>query len=179
MDADFNKATKADIRAKALELKVHLFFERIELADIEQELSLDLLERMPMFNTDKGDWTMFSRAVLRNKAADMIRERGRVNEVMRDREASLEATLLANDDDEMEFLAYLIPDDAPSDIDALCLKLDVETILAKLPERLQRAAELLKTLTQSEAAAEMGMSRTMFRNQCLIPLKEAFQVLVS
>jgi hypothetical protein len=70
-----------------------------------------------------------------------------------------------------------IADPGPSPIDALCLKLDVETIMAKLPPTLRDVAERLKTRSQSEIAAELGMSRTMFRRQCLVPLQKAFQAL--
>lgn len=73
-DPSLDGYAKAVIRFKARQVSKTPPFTPSDVRDIEQELTMSLLVRMPQFDPDKGKWGGFVQRVVHNRIADMIRE---------------------------------------------------------------------------------------------------------
>ena len=167
------------IRCKACGLVGQAGFAAGDLEDIEQELTVDLLERLPKFDPGKASRHTFAARVVDRKISSMLRYRMQEMRDNRNRPRSLNELVPCGDGHTVE-LASTIEHDArrlqprrrPEE-DA-GLRIDVEAVIAKLPPDLRRLAELLKHSTFKDAAKEMGMPRTtMYRLKQ--ELREAFK----
>lgn len=72
---DLDPVAKAIIRRKARHLMRRGVFPRTDLADLEQDLSLHLLKRMPTFDPQKADWSVFVAAVVTAWGVNFLRYR--------------------------------------------------------------------------------------------------------
>lgn len=178
MTFDLDAAVMTDVRAKARELKRNAVFKGYEREDIEQDLVLDLLERARRYTPSLGDKTMFVRALLRNKAADMVRKRSSVNAAMRRNERSLDCPAASDENGDSLTLADITPDRAaPMAVDVL-FDIDRDDKLAELPQEYRGAAHRLHSHTQKEVADEMGLARVTFIRRYLQPIRHALEPIV-
>jgi len=127
-------------------------FDRDDWEDLRQEMVLDCLERLPRFNSRRGDFHAFVRGVIRNESAALAWRECR----------RLHCHALPETDNDHEF-----DDDGPAPFaepasadpsDQLALSADVQRVIATLPERLRTLALDLAEMTVPEIAAKWGTS---------------------
>jgi len=143
---------------------------REDWEDLRQNMVLDCLLRTPRFDAARGDWKAFVRGVIRNHAATIAqRESQRV-----------QVEALTQDNGESDDIEEQPLDDCwgnePAAVDpsrALNLRIDVDRVLARLPENLRSLALQLPEMSVAEIAAESGRSRTWIYI-LLNRLREAF-----
>jgi RNA polymerase sigma-70 factor (ECF subfamily) len=126
---------QAEIRAS--QLVACSGFTRDDWEDLRQDLLLDYLERLPLFDSGRGEPRGFMFGVVRNRAARLAAQRRRaVCQVISDP-----------------------PSQPPAAVD-YDLRLDVTAAVARLPEHLRVVAELLLERTPREVAHAIGKSRS-------------------
>lgn len=178
MTFDLDDAIMTDVRAKARELKRNAAFKRYEREDIEQDLILDLLERADSYSPALGDKTMFVRALLRNKAADMVRKHSSGNAMIRRTECPIHYIAASDENGDPLSLADITPDRAAPMADDVLFAIDRDAKMAELPEIHRRVAQRLHSHTQKEVAAEMGLPRVTFIRRHVRPLRQALGPIV-
>jgi len=156
------------IRCKARQLvgKAGLTWNDVE--DLEQELILHLLERLPKFDPEVAARTTFVAHVVERKISNILRDRMREKRDGRRELGSLN-DLIEDDEGETIVRAHTIDQDA-TDIrmgrrNRTCeeearLRLDVSLLLSALPDDLHPVAQELLQKTITEAAESLGMPRT-------------------
>jgi DNA-directed RNA polymerase specialized sigma24 family protein len=122
---------------------------------------------LPAFDPGQGHWNVFVTTVVERSAEKLLR-RHRAEKRDCRRVCSLDALIEADDDDPAGLGDTVRPreQDArrangsrdPEELAALAL--DVAEVLARLPAPLREVAELLMTLSVSEAARALGVPRT-------------------
>lgn len=139
---------QAEIRASQLVACSN--FPADDWEDLRQDLLLDYLERLPNFNSDRGEPRGFMFGVVRNRAAQLAKRRPAV--------CSVELTLIPQ----------------PRTVEKHDLRMDVRAILSRLPEHLRAVAELLQERTPREVAAATGKSRSRVY-QMMAEIRQAFE----
>jgi RNA polymerase sigma-70 factor (ECF subfamily) len=120
--------------------------------DMRQEMVLDCLRRLPRFNASRGDWRGFVRGVVRNHACVLATRRTRCREFQStDCEESIDVSL----DETAEARTGVVPDFRP----ALEFSLDLERIIARLPEESRTVARYLAEMPISAICRRTGLSR--------------------
>lgn len=166
---------------KAVELVGKVVHTADDFEDITQDMLLDLLERLDKYDPAKSDFKLFATCVIDRKARNLVRHR---ESKMRDcrRESGSLNEEIAESDGPVQRLAKIDADDhdirkgkysRPSE-ERSQLHLDVESVLARLPPELRKAAELLQTMSITEAAREMGVPRATFYHRYIQKLRDAF-----
>ncbi|NQT19507.1 MAG: RNA polymerase subunit sigma-24 [Planctomycetes bacterium] len=156
------------IRHKARQLAGKAGFTRSDTEDIEQELAVDLLERLPKFDSAKATKNTFSACVIERKISNLIRHR---TQQMRDRRReSFSLNDLIKDDNGAAVERGLTIDHEDAGFrrgtrrrtreEEEHLRLDVSLVISALPSDLGKLAELLKTHTITQAAEKLGVPRT-------------------
>ena len=155
-------------------------------ADIEQEIYLDLLERLDKFDSEKATLNTFVQRVVENKIADLIRERGS-NKVMADRATLSLFTQIGEDPDTEQAVTQadcitneqydeFVRNRLLSRTEEQDMAMDLQEVLSKLPEYLRHPCELLmEGRTIAETAREVNMKQASFYEQVLEPLREVFR----
>jgi len=131
-------------------------FTNFDMADLQQELTVYLLERIGRHRPERASEKTFFRKLLQNKAWKMIRRnRAQCRDVARER--SLLSTV-EYDEGEPITLQETIAD--PSSTQASVeLRADVNTVLDSIPADLRELCELLRTMSWKAAVREMGIPR--------------------
>lgn len=164
-DLDDHAATV--ISFKARQLVGRAGWTRSDREDIEQDLRLDLLRRLPRFNPARGTRRSFVRHVVEKRVCTLLEGR---EAAMRDyrRHGSLDEEIDDGNDgaesrgdtlDAAECLERLgrpVPDEET----ARDLRLDLDAALGSLPPHLRDFSYHLKTATPSELARATGVPRT-------------------
>lgn len=161
------------IKHKARQLVDTAGFTESDREDLEQELMLHVLERLPKFDATKATAKTFVARVIDRKVGKLIRHR---NCQMRDpqrEDFSLNEHIDDGDGGTIERSQTIAADEldrrlfrrARSDQEAVELALDVEAMLQRLPDNLRRVCELLKTASIAEAARQLGLPRTTLHDQ--------------
>ena len=133
-------------------------FEKHEREDLEQDLTLHLLERLDKFSPERAQWETFVEHVISHKALDLLRQRQREQRKP-----------------QMLFLEPLVHDlEARDTHERECLSLDLAAVLKSLPPDLQDLCERLKFQSISEIAKETGTPRTTL-NYAIGRLREHFE----
>ena len=143
-------------RWKARQLLRYPFFRQDDLEDLQQDLLLAWYQAWPSFDENKGDPRSFTKAVINNKAADMVREAGRSRRWAGSAPLSLDAPLQSDDSESLTLGDTLqseenIPEGLSSDLGR---------VISNLPPDLALIAEMLKSKTVAEIARETGIPRT-------------------
>ncbi len=136
-----------------------------DLEDIEQELMLAYLLAWPSFDPDKGNPKSFIKAVVNNRAAEMLREAEAQKRWTGLKTLSL-STPIAEDADatlgdlvtsEESLWGYVF---GAQSHNAAEQKMDHERMLAELPKDLRQTYRLLMEYSVTEAAELLGIPRT-------------------
>lgn len=170
------------IHHKAREVVGMPGFEGLDVEDIEQELTLDLLERLPKFNPAKATNSTFVQRLVERKISNMIRDNTREQRDPEREECSLNDDTVG-EDGEIVPLGETIPEDGHDfrlgrktrlAVDRDDLALDTAAALAELPEELRAVAEALSTMTVAEASRKLGIPRWKFYGVYLPQLRAVF-----
>ena len=173
------------IHHKARQLVGEAGFTADDIEDLEQELRLDLLTRLPKFDPKKATYNTFVARLVERKISNLIRHRTREMRDYRCEEGSLNGSAetveagnekverietITQDEYDLRWGRYRFPA-----AERLDLQLDVSMILSKLPLDLRKLAELLKTMSIAEAARELGVPRSTIYSSGLVRLRQAFE----
>jgi len=131
------------IRSKACKLARRSEFRHEDVADIEQELVLELMTRWPHFKPELTSPMTFVYRVVVHKISDMIAQRTALKRDVR------RGGLALKDDD----LARMPPEQRD-------LRIDLEKLLARLPPEEFALCAQLCVDTITEIALERGMPRS-------------------
>ena len=168
---EINQYAESVIRVKARQLVGTAGFTRSDVADIEQELRIELLLRLPKFDPDKATYNTFVNCLVGRKCAKLVRHRMRELRDYRRNSCSLDE-LVEDDEGCVTARANTIDrDEADSRADRRArtreeqaqIRTDVALVLGTLPDDLRKLAKCVMTApTLTEAAQKLGMQRSAF-----------------
>ena len=156
------------IQYKARHLIGSYGFTASDREDIEQELILDLLQRLPKYNPDRAKRTTFIARIIDNQIASMIKYRTAQKRDYHLCRCSLNDCRNDEDDESVELLDTIDQDDyfrrigreRLSTIDQSDIAIDVQRILAGLSPELRDLCEhLMKDKTIRDIAKSTGIPR--------------------
>ena len=142
------------------------FFTRDDFEDLSQELMLAYLHAWPCFDETKGDPRSFIKSVINNHAINIIAEAESQMRWTGQKELSL-STIIGSDDSAMEMMDIISGEHsiwgdafASSSHMAVEQNMDIQKMLADMPEDIRMIYELLKDQSITEAANATGIPRT-------------------
>ena len=167
----FDPYILAQASCRASVLVANARFSRDDWEDLRQEMVLDCLERTPWFDPSRGDWRAFVRGVIRNHSGILsTRESQRIRF---EDFAVVDGEIDADGDLEGEIL-HASPEPASDDpATALTWSVDVQLVIASLPDNLRSLALDLMEMTVAETAAKRGRSKQWIYH-LLKRLRQAF-----
>ncbi len=170
------------VQHKARQLVGKAGYTQSDIADIEQDLIVDLLERLPRFDPAKATYNTFVGRVVERKISNLLRHRR-----MEIRDHRREAFSLNDVNDGEEEApprnAAISQDDhrrrtgnhTRPETERIDMELDLAQVLADLPDDLRKTAEMLMTMPASQVARALGISRSTFYENHLPRLRAAFE----
>ena len=170
------------IRHKARQLVGTAGFTKSDREDLEQEMTLDVLQRLPKFDASKATHKTFVARIIERKISKLLRHQASEIRDYRRESYSLDeriddgdgSTVARGETIGREELDRRLGRRRRSGQEEWEFAQDVAATLARLPEHLRRLCELLKTGSISEAAREMGVPRTTL-NDHVKKLREIFE----
>ena len=170
------------IKFKAGQLAGRYGFTQSDTGDIEQDLTVDLLERLSKFDPTKAKFSTFVARIVEHKISRLVRDSQAQKRDYRREERSLND--LVNDGDGRtvqlaETISHVEDQSCPgrirqTDSARLDAGVDVRRVLAGLPPDLREAAERLKTHSIAEIAREQGIARSTFYEGTVARLRRIF-----
>jgi RNA polymerase sigma-70 factor (ECF subfamily) len=136
--------------------------------DLRQEMFLDLLQRLPRFRPERGDWPGFVRGVMRNRSAALATEQEKYSVRFGGEDGGCAPS---GDENALEPLTDLPGEDSRTEMQ---LRLDVERVLLRLPEHLRAVALLLREMSVAEICQHTGKSRSGI-NHFIRQIRAAFE----
>jgi len=174
--------TERIICSKAKQLVGVAGFTDSDRADIEQELTIVLLKRLPKFDAKKAQRRTFIVRLIDRKVVDLIRHRkAEKRDPMRE-ECSLNerlsngmgGTVAVVDTLSKTDLLRRSQKEVVSENDLTCMKLDLATVIASLPPELRDLCERLKTCTVAEISRQTGVPPSTLRSR-IKRIRQRFQ----
>lgn len=169
------------IEVKARQLVGKTGFTQDDIKDIEQDLTQDLLERLPKFDPAKATLNTFADRMVGRRICNLMRDR---QADMRDwrREAFSLDEEIETDEGSTARHEFFSQDKVdlrkePGDrrrLERENLQMDMSAVLEGLTPELRRVAEMLMTQSVTEVACELGIARSTFRDRYLSQLREVF-----
>ncbi len=156
-----------DINAEVARLMRSGAFPEADRGDLEQELALDLLLRLPRFDRRKASRRTFASRIIERKARNLVRGRFRYLRGPGRNACSL-ADLVPDREGRPVERVELLSTNGPvasSSPNATDLAMDVTPVVSQLPERLQNLCALLQDKNPSDAARELGIPRSTLASQ--------------
>jgi RNA polymerase sigma factor (sigma-70 family) len=145
-------------------------FRKHDQEDIEQELMIAAIKALKKYDPSKGTKEVLLRSVIRNTLNSIYRYR---QAQMRDWRKVESLNVLVEDPEETYEAVDLVTDkgyfggfdiEAMSPNDGINLKMDIDSIIEKLPEKLRELCNDMKYMTVLEAAAKRKISKdTVYR----------------
>jgi len=180
---DFDLYAVKLIRTKSRQLCKQPDFSLNDRLDIEQDLMIELTERLPTYDPDRASEEAFITWVVLQRIADLIRsqrtkkrridvEATSLNDLVYVSESGSKEEQWATLDNEIfqEFTGS----DTKSHNERIDLEIDLERVMNGLPEDLNRLCEFLSKYSISETARRLGVSRTSLYKS-IHELHEAFE----
>ena len=140
--------------------------------DLEQEMAMDLLLRLPKYQEGRAARKAFIAVAIRHKAASLIEAQEASNRDYRkvayslDQDSEDEKGEVTSGYDRLDKEILLEPSDRPgsAEVDQMCLALDIDRVLRKLSPDLRQLCELLAEFNVTEIARTTGQCRdTIYR----------------
>lgn len=158
-------------------------FTRDDVEDIQQDLALELLERLSKFDPSKATYNTFVARVVERKVSKMIRHRLQKGRDYRREEYSLNAEFSDRFGKRHQHAQMIggekgkrhLGREARSEIEQVELEMDVAAVLVDLPPDLRQVAEMLTTMPVAQVAQALGVPRATFYDNHLARLREAFE----
>jgi len=152
------------IQHKAKQLVGHYGFTVSDREDLEQELMLDLLKRLPQFDPKQANRKTFVDRVITHGVASLIAcQKAKMRDYRRNG-GSLNEKVDSPEGDRVERADLLEAETyqpGRPDEEVCLLKLDVQAIVARLPDELGVLVISLGTRSVTEIAREMGIPRNV------------------
>jgi len=181
---DFDDFALDMVNIKATQLVGKAGFTLNDIEDIKQEMILDLLERLAKYDPSKSNFKLFVTCVIDRKGRNLIRHRQMEKRDHRREVCSLNDeinigidsdpvprySLIDQDDPDIRSGKYRRPAEERNH-----LRIDIASVLEDLSPELRRAVELLQCMSVTQAAREMGIPRSTFREKHLAQLREFFK----
>jgi len=174
------------IHHKARQLVGTAGFTRDDIEDLEQEMRLDLLERLPKFDPNKATYNTFVSRLVERKISNLIRHRTQEMRDFRCEEGSIHDPIPSSrgGDTEVERIETVTQDEQDFRLDRHTrsaeerrdLKLVISLALEKLPADLRELAELLQAMSITEAACELDIPRNTLYGR-VARLRRAFEAM--
>ncbi len=144
------------IKKKADELVGHFGITEQDRDDIEQRLTLDLLERWPKFDPARSKATTFAAYVIRHKVSTIIREE------LAERRLRARIKLLPISKRIREEVEFCLRIGIPTrrELEHVELEHDVQAVLETLSAADRELCERLKAGSLAEVARDMGVPRS-------------------
>jgi RNA polymerase sigma-70 factor (ECF subfamily) len=155
------------IRHKARQLVGKAGFTEDDRPDLEQELMIDLLQRMRHFNPAKAKKTTFMARIVERHISTILEARFAQCRDWRLCQTSLNEPLDNGEGDTTERIDFLDSEGS------LGSGMDLDRAIASLPEELRDLCVRLHDSTMAEIAREMGIPRTTLYDR-LSKLRDAF-----
>ena len=169
------------IRNKARQLVGKGGFTHDDRSDIEQELMLDLLQRMKYFNPAKAKKSTFMSRVVEHRISTILEFRFAACRDWRKCTDSLNSPVGCGDEEFSEKIENVTSRDefgwdasSPNHDEHLGFDMDLRRALLSLPEDLRTLCLRLKGQSVAEIAREMGIPRTTLYSK-IHQIKAAFQ----
>ena len=153
----FDRYADQLIRHKARQLIGKAGWTDDDRPDLEQELALDLVQRMRSYDPQKAKVTTFMTRVVEHRMVTLLEARFAQCRDWRRGRVSLNAPV--NDRDDAEELIDTLSSD-PEAWQKMELCMDVEQLIASLPNEQRFLCEQLKDNTMAEAARNLGLPRS-------------------
>jgi RNA polymerase sigma-70 factor (ECF subfamily) len=165
---EFNKRISNFIRFKARQIVGKAGFTESDIDDIAQEMTTDLLSRLPKFDPGKAKESTFVARIIEHKISKLIRHRKQAKRDYRRESCSLGDMLEGPYGNPIARSETIDQDKAEIRTgkrhrtyeEEIHLRLDVSLVISKLPDDLRPVAEQLMTKTITEAAKSLGIPRT-------------------
>ena len=150
--------------------------------DLEQEMALDLLLRLPKFDPERACLNTFIARVVERRVSTIIRHRTAAKRDCRSHVCSLDEPIpgvegcstrhdmISQGDCDLRVGRY-----GRSEVERLDLRIDVSLVLAGLPPELRALAERLCTHSVTEIARELGVPRSTLYETGIARLRKAFE----
>jgi RNA polymerase sigma-70 factor (ECF subfamily) len=168
------------IRYKARQLIGKAGFTEDDRPDLEQELMIDLLQRMRHFNPAKAKKTTFMARIVEHHILTILEARYAQCRDWRLCKISLNIPVY-NDENAAELIDLLDSEGSlkgathePRDILAHDIRMDIDRVIATLPKELRDLCERLQVNTMAEIARDLGIPRTTLYDR-LSKLREVFR----
>ena len=172
------------IHHKARQLVGNAGYTEDDVEELEQEMRLDLLKRLPKFDPSKATYNTFVSRLVERKISNLIRHRTQEIRDYRCEKCSLNDTVETGDSNNKKVKRMETITQDEHDLrsgkyrrpaaERLDLQLDISMVLSKLPPELRELAELLKSMSITEAARELGIPRSTIYSFGLAKLRLAF-----
>lgn len=171
--AEFEDYARTFIKLRAVKLKEILGLSRSDIDDLRQDLTIHLIERMPLYDPEKSTPKGFIVMVLNNRIRTIIRLHRESMEALNLATLSLDEEF--SDDDNQPIQRFETIDEEESllsaglirrrMLDHVEMKADVARFLEKLPKRLLDLCLLLQEKPIAQAARETGLSRQKIHDE--------------
>lgn len=160
------------IRRKARRLIGHTSLRLHDRDDIEQELSAAVWQAAPLFDPSVGEWASVVATVVERSAAQLLARRRREKRRPENTTDSLDVQVRDADGFEVplasqigrDHQAAITGNDALEEHERTELRLDLETLLAQLPEEDRALFLELANHSQIEVARRRGLARRTIRD---------------
>lgn len=171
------------IRYKARKLIGKYGFACDDYEDLTQEMTLDLLTRLPRFNAARTSMNTFVSRLVDNKVSTIIRHRKQEKRDFRREAWSLNETIENEEGQNIE-RGHAVSQDqydlrmgnrTQTEAERLDMRVDIALVVATLPPNLQQLAEDLMTFSIAEAASKWGIPRSTLYEKGIAPLRKVFE----
>ena len=143
----------AIIRFKAWQLAKLPCFSMSDVEDLEQEMVVDMLHRLPNYDPTRAKLITFISLVIEHCAATLVSRATATSKGKHGCPISLDDLAYEGDQEIAS---------STSDADRFDLAVDVRCLIEKLPEEHRQICRLLMVLEKSEVFLRIGMSRATF-----------------
>lgn len=170
------------IRYKARQLIGKCGFTRDDYEDLRQEMTLDLLLRLPKFDATKAGLNTFVARIIDHKISTIIRHRTQEKRDYR-RSCSLDESIenengasvtrgemLSQDDHDLHAGKHTRPEAERTEMRTV-----ISFSISELPPDLQQLAELLLTRSITQAAEELAVPRSTLYETGIAQLRKTFE----
>ncbi|MCP4594528.1 MAG: sigma-70 family RNA polymerase sigma factor, partial [bacterium] len=180
---DLADEARSTIRRKARQLIGKYGFTRTDCEDLQQGMTLDLLERLPKFDPNKAAHSTFVARVIERKISDLIRYRMQEKRDYRREACSVNESVEDGNGGKVE-RAQTISQDQQDPRTGKCrrpkaeridMRLDVSFVISELPAELRLLAERLMAHSIAEVARELGVPRYVIYASGIARLREVFE----
>ncbi|MGD9126561.1 MAG: sigma-70 family RNA polymerase sigma factor [Planctomycetia bacterium] len=173
--AILSNSTQKTIRLAAKSLIGKCGITKSDLEDIHQEISLDLLERLPKFDPGKAKWTTFVQRVVKHKVVVLLRERCTENGTGFRTQQSIEKVVAQDEfENDVTLGQTLLNTKYPS----AEWTAEVKEALESLPESHRVVFNLLvEGFSMRGIARHLNIPRTTLRDVIIRDLRETFDFL--